>query len=1535
MNHIIQNLKKLDESYEIISLIINDLMRYMQLLPNDYINEKCKDKIYEGIYPHIVNIEQRLKIIFYFFKKDVDNYGINVKAKYIEKLYQIFKRKEYKEDQKIFYEIFTRNINNIDDKIIEEFLNNIIQNKEQFNLKEVNDNESLNLIIQIFITINENKNAFINDGRNIRIVNGSKIEGFDMLFDLLTQNSDKNVQNKISKILCDICLCFKDYNNPTIPDYWKMYFKKINLYLDNLNKTHDKIAFNGIIKLLNRIYSFSCNCSGKIPKKNDYRKDQTNSRNYNFRRAGTNTDYKLAVGMHDRIIDMRWRLGYFFDIPVNNVTIIDLTGKSYSINDDFENFFEVFSHEKYFQNRGFASVIVDEVPFQLSQMKDNPKDLIEENDIIYKILIDNLKTEKNENKQKIWNIISKLPTNYYFENTLKKYGNKEIIQENELMELFDIKDKYLLTYSLKSIYNCLFDKNKKKDKQANQILPNKKEYLKNFIEIYHGEKLIFDKLLLINIDKNKCKPIEIECLTIIIDVLNEMEKYKKNETNSNFENFFEKSDLLSNTLQKLTDIIINLLELDYNKYKEYTTQTDDDSNDIYTNNDEEKQIIYEKIAQLIEHIFNFIEEITKNKISYIDYLFNNKDTFIQVFVYDYIKSETDETRKIINEYLSKNYTKKKDYINKYFDIILTVDIFNYLVENDKAGIYFHAISSIMEKYYDNKRINSGKAQDQSKESKFTKQSKQIIDIILDYIQKECEKNEENITETMEEKEVRMLNKNKESFKEGIILFLANIINLNPKELVNYITSKVNIIDFFLNKCILRKCKEKPLEKKDPFCRTGKSQNAIYQLLIIIFKNIQDNDLYIKTIDFLNKFHQFGFWKTHNVRNWELESKEQQKGKYVGLKNMTATCYLNSIIQQLFMIPMLRETILKINNYSKNNVLYELQLLFSALKIYEFGYYDPRSFVEINKLNFYEQMDAEEFFGTLIDKIENDIKKLYAKTPSDQTPTPKDSKSENYRYKDIFNYFFGIKVVDELKFVDCGHKRYNEFFYNSIQLEIKEFNNINESLKNYSKTEIMDGDNKINCEQCKVKRTCHKHLIFKSLPNILVIALKRFEFDYNTMLKYKLNKYFEFPYELDMKDYLIENHQETNTEYELTGITIHFGVSDFGHYYNIIKGPDNKWYKFNDISVSEFKEEDIPREAFGDKEAFEEDSYKEKEKGKNNAYILIYRKKIFDEPDKKIKSDLACEPYDKYSNINEEIKNEINFKLLQTWTIKTIVNTSYQFFALKLILFDLSKNINSNVEKNHSQLINLLKSEGYTIENDTVDNNSSKSNIIFEFCLRYYFNIILRASRRIQDKDTHYNYFVIFRDIINTYIEIDTNKAIYILEEFSNTEAIDEYLAYCPNIDSTKDCLEIIINSFNLVYKKKINESITNEFMNTLITYIDKNIRNISLEAVNILLLKIIEIKEEKALNYLSRRNFHKWILSFYGNKELKNFINENNFPTLKSKHSILIDKVYKTENNIKGANDESDINDQQFINKLNHVETNKDLITHLSQYFDD
>ena len=1561
----LNNLKILDEKYDIITLLVNDLVRYMEILPSDYSNEK----IYEGIYPHNINVEQRLKLIFYFFKKRENNYGLVVKGKkHIEKIYQIFKLKQYREERKKFYEIFTRNMGEIDNSILIEFFKDILQKKEEFNLKEINDNESINFMIQIFKKVNENNGNFLYDGRKIRLDNISNIEGFNMLFDLLTQNPDKNVQNKISELLCTLCLSFKDYNNPKIPEYWKTYFKKINLYLDNISKSQDKIAFNGIIKLINKIYSSSINCYGKIPEKEDYQQTQEPFRIYHFIRVGTKKEYRLKVGEKDLVIEMRWKLGYYYDIPVNNVTFIDLNGKRYSINNDFEKFVDIFDSQKYLQERNFAYIKIDEVPFQLLQMDDNPKYLIDKNENIYKILIEHLKVDSpNDNdssemeiKLKIWNIISKLPKNYYFVNKLKKFGDKDSITEKDLQEIFNIKDIYLLTYSLQCFYYFLFDINNEKDIQINQIIPDKKEYLNNFIGIYHVDKLILDNLLKIQIEQGNWKPIQIECLTIIIDINNAIEKYKQKEKETKFENLYDNKDLFNNTLKQLTEIISSLLELNYNNYKNYLIQGNDDAKEHSPSKSEDYKIkTNEKIANLIENIFSFIEEITKDKISYMNYIFNNSDLFTKVFVYDYIKCENDESRKKMDEYLMKNYVKNNDYINKYFEIILTVDIFNYLVKNDKAGKYFHVISSIMKKYYENNNntntntnANSNDkttpedAKDQTKESNHIKQSKQIIDIILDYIQNDCDKKEENNNENMEESERKVLMKNRENFKEGIVLFLTNILNINQKELVKYIVTKVDICDLFLNKCSLRKCNEKPLETKEPFCHTNQSQSAVYKLILILLKNIENDDLYLKIVKMLDKYHLLGFWKTFNVKNWELESRDMQKGKYVGLKNMTATCYLNSIIQQLYMIPIFRETILKISNNSKSNVLYELQLLFSALKIYEFAYYDPRSFVVINKLNFYEQMDADEFYGTLIDKIENDIKKIYYKpTPEEKpakTENKTDPKNENYKYKDIFKFFFGIKVLDELKFVDCGHKRYNEFFYNSIQLEIKEFSNINESLKNYFKTEIMDGENKINCEQCKIKRTCHKHLIFKSLPNILVIALKRFEFDYNTMLKYKLNKYFEFPFKLDMKDYLIENHKETNTEYELTGITIHFGVADFGHYYNLIKGPDNKWYKFNDISVSEFKEEEIPKEAFGEKDIFEEDSYKEKENGKNNAYILIYKKKNFETVaiDKNTESDLALPPFSKYSNINDDIKNEINLKLYKSWTIKNITSSAYQNFVLSLLKLDISKIIDQNDEKSYPRLFKLLKSEGYTMGSKETPTKEGEANVsnneIFEFCLRYYFSVFLRISRRSQDKNINQ----IFQDIIKCYLESDLNKAKYLLEEFSNTEAIKEYLTICPCTDSVKDCLELIIYAFNIVYKRNVSsDSFIYEFINTLANYIENNIRQISLDSITYLFEQLVLGKgQNKLIGYLKRKNFDKWVNSFYrnhgGQEYAKKIVNKNTFPPLKSQHSILTDKIFKDVQNDIGANKENDLFDQQFLSKLHDNGSARNFIEQLGQFFD-
>ena len=73
------------------------------------------------------------------------------------------------------------------------------------------------------------------------------------------------------------------------------------------------------------------------------------------------------------------------------------------------------------------------------------------------------------------------------------------------------------------------------------------------------------------------------------------------------------------------------------------------------------------------------------------------------------------------------------------------------------------------------------------------------------------------------------------------------------------------------------------------------------------------------------------------KNWEISYIDTSKREFVGLKNMASTCYMNSILQQFFMIPMLRETILSIGKEGETNlnndlILHQLQLLLASLKI---------------------------------------------------------------------------------------------------------------------------------------------------------------------------------------------------------------------------------------------------------------------------------------------------------------------------------------------------------------------------------------------------------------------------------------------------------------------------------------------------------------------------------------------------------------------------------------------------------------------------
>ena len=1490
--------EKLDKKYSILNLIINDLIRYLNIIKekNDIPNQ---DKIYEGIYPHDINIKKRFEALFFFVKGNKNNKGLKIESKeHLEKIYSNLNHPLLNKELDKFFIIFTINIKNIEKEILNEFLTNIIENKDKFDISKFTSYRILLFIYKTFLSINKNEGIIYFDSKKEK-VKKDEIKKLDLLFDILIKNKNFEVQNKICDLLTSLCLNLYDYKTDFCQKYWNNFIQKITTLFQKLQKDKFYEGLNGIIKLIDNIYSASSNFSGKIPRKEDTHTAEEPFELFHFCcPSRKKKEYKLRVGEKDKLLQMRWKLGYYYDIPINDVVFEDKDKIRYTFKDEESNFFEIFPPDIYCPSeKVYILINVYSIPDQFLEIDGNPKELLEKNEIIFNNLIENLYIDASidiETKQNIWNILSKFPKDIYINNTIKKFGEENKIDENIFKKIFNIKEVYILTFTLQCIKEFINKKN------------IKKTFLDSFINIQHGDELIYNLLLEYTIDPNNCKLIECECLTIIMDLLDLIEIHKKD--NSNEHNIIKKISL-DKLFNKISLIIIDLIKIKFDilyKNSHYNKFDIVDSVDDEKNNNYILKKINKLMFGLFENIIKFIDKITNNNNSYMEYLFKDKDLFKNIFFYDFIKCEKEEMKKILKTYLLKHLFQTEDdkYIQNYFDIMLSVKAFNELINNDIDGSYFKELSLLMINY---EKKNKEKKDKNEIDEKHMEQFIQIIDLIINYIKFQCE----NIGffKNFDVQENNLENNDdyfNDSKIEGILLFLKNILNLCPKKLVNYLINKIDICDLFLIKCILRKCNKNPLDTQKMLCINEKSQEAMFNLLVFILTNISEknNDLQIKIWEILDNHHKIGFWKTNKNSDWKLEPEEINQKKYIGLKNMSSTCYMNSILQHFFMIPMLRETILSIENPNKDTILYELQLLFSALKTYEYSYYNPRTFVIKSGLSFYEQMDADEYYGQLIDKIESDIKSLYKNI-------------EECPYKDLFKFFFGIKVFDELKFLDCGHKRYNEFYYSSIQIEIKGFNNIEKSLNNYCKTEIMDGDNKINCEICNTKRTCLKRQIFKSLPNILVIALKRFEFDYDTMLKIKLNDYFEFPFELDMKDYLIEENTENNTLYELTGITIHYGVADYGHYYDLIKGPDEKWYKFNDTTVKLFSKDDIAEEAFGDKNNQDEvDKDEQSEEDKNNAYILIYTRKNFNKEkienlENNFKTKLSLPPYTKFSNINEKNKSTINLYMFKYWTLENIINPKYQEFIIKLLKIDLVKNYDKNAEKNHPELFKELRDEEYINKDHKENIEIKKDNKIFEFGLRYFFNIMLRILIKERENMSKYE------EIIKAYIESDSDKSQYILEEFCDNDAINEFLVFCPIEENIKLSIGIIITAFKKYYSDKNikDKEFLYLFLNSLLLFIYYNIDNINLKYVLNLLKQLIHINKDKEfIEYLKEKNLEIWI-STLDNEEITEedetnndlIMCENNLPTIKPKHFILTEKIKLEESSDINGNRKSDI----------------------------
>ncbi|KAG1334630.1 hypothetical protein COCNU_03G007490 [Cocos nucifera] len=174
--------------------------------------------------------------------------------------------------------------------------------------------------------------------------------------------------------------------------------------------------------------------------------------------------------------------------------------------------------------------------------------------------------------------------------------------------------------------------------------------------------------------------------------------------------------------------------------------------------------------------------------------------------------------------------------------------------------------------------------------------------------------------------------------------------------------------------------------------------------------------------------------------------------------------------------------------------------------------------------------------------------------------------------------FGGYLRSKIRCMRCWGKSERHERMMDLTVEIQgNIGTLEEALRKFTATEILDGENKYHCNRCKSYERAKKKLTILDAPNILTIALKRFQVNVHKSGKFgKLNKAVKFPEYLDLAPYMSETNDKSPA-YRLYAVVVHLDVMNAafsGHYVCYVKSTQGKWYKTDDSMVNQVELESV-------------------------------------------------------------------------------------------------------------------------------------------------------------------------------------------------------------------------------------------------------------------------------------------------------------------------------------------------------------------------
>ncbi|CAI9755585.1 unnamed protein product [Fraxinus pennsylvanica] len=209
------------------------------------------------------------------------------------------------------------------------------------------------------------------------------------------------------------------------------------------------------------------------------------------------------------------------------------------------------------------------------------------------------------------------------------------------------------------------------------------------------------------------------------------------------------------------------------------------------------------------------------------------------------------------------------------------------------------------------------------------------------------------------------------------------------------------------------------------------------------------------------------------------------------------------------------------------------------------------------LGYGKQEDAHEFMRFAIDTMQSVCLDEFG---GEKAVHPRSQETT------LIQHIFGGHLQSQVICANCNNV--SNQFENMMDLTVEihgDAASLEECLDQFTAKEWLHGDNMYKCDGCNDYVMAWKRLAVRRAPNILTVALKRFQ----SGRFGKLNKRVTFPETLNLSPYMSES-EDGNDVYKLYAVIVHvdmLNASYFGHYICYVKDFRGNWYRIDDCKVS--------------------------------------------------------------------------------------------------------------------------------------------------------------------------------------------------------------------------------------------------------------------------------------------------------------------------------------------------------------------------------